>query len=100
MGDEGVNKVVLDILIKHINNEELCSRGFWILCNLTSISKILIICIFLKLHPNTEENQVRAGREGSVEKVLKIVKTHINNEEVCRRGFNILFNLTGIGKPL
>ena len=53
------------------------------------------------LQNNIADNQMRAGKEGgAIEVILNVMRTHINNAEVCEAGCGALYNITSNGKQI
>ena len=48
----------------------------------------------------TDENKKRAGNAGAIDVILDMMKTHINNAEICGRGYCALGIITINGKLL
>lgn len=39
-------------------------------------------------------NKVKAGECGAIDAIVNTMKTHINNADICYRGFRALLNIT------
>ena len=49
-------------------------------------------------HTGTDNSRVAARKAGAIEAIVKIMNTHTDNADVCRKGFGALWSITVNGK--
>lgn len=45
-----------------------------------------------------DKNEIKAGKAGAIEVIIKAIGTHTNNKNVCEKGCRALCNVTTNGK--
>ena len=41
-----------------------------------------------------DDNEIKAGKVGGIEAVVKAINTHIDNADVCKRGCRVLVSMS------
>lgn len=65
-----------------------------VVCCALCLKKIVIKwSIFLILISKLAKSQIIAGNEGGIETIIKVMNTHIDNDEICKRCCFLLCNM-------
>ena len=100
-GKGGAIKVILDAMKTHSKNAGVCKAGCWALGNIAANGKQIEAQMKRNHFQNiTADNQMRAGKEGAIEVVLNVMRTHSKNAGVCEVGCRALWSITANGKQI
>ena len=94
-GAAGGIEAVVKAINTHIDNPDVCEEGCGALWGMTEYnSNGKYIDNTTNKMKRTDENQVKAGKIGGNEAVVKAISIHINNVGVCEHGCRALLSLT------
>ena len=101
-GKSDIINVIIKAMGIHINSPGVCEYGCVALSNIASDGNLKKRSQFGNSFHNLfvflDKNEIKAGKAGAIEVVIKAIGTHTSNKRICEKGCRALSNLTSNGK--
>lgn len=99
--EAGAIEITVRAMNKHIKNPTICEKGCLVIRNVATNGKQKKNCVLFFLFnwplvcllPEAHNKEI-AGKAGAIEIIVKILRQHLNNVDMCENGLAALWSVS------